>query len=145
MHDTQFLPHQRCRRPRVIIIALFLTSVLIVGCGQQDADRSASVQVPEFEDPRLVEGRSIWMGTCRACHLMGVAGAPAITDYASWEPRLVKGMAALYQGPIQGIKGEDGKYRMPPRAGNDRLSDYQIERAVDYMVAAVEEIRARQN
>lgn len=39
---------------------------------------------------------------------------------------------------MHGIKGEDGKYRMPPRAGNDRLSDEQIKRAADYMVAAVE-------
>jgi cytochrome c5 len=94
--------------------------------------------MPRFDDPALAEGRSVWMGTCRACHLLGVAGAPAVTDHANWQPRLAKGMPALYQGPIHGIKGEDGKYRMPPRAGNDRLSDEQIQRAADYMVAAVQ-------
>ena len=39
------------------------------------------------------------------------------------------------------IKGEDGKYTMPPRAGNSRLSDQQIQRAADYMVASVEYLR----
>jgi len=80
----------------------------------------------------------VWMNTCRACHLLGVAGAPAVTDYPNWEPRIAKGMRALYKGPLNGIKGENGKYKMPPRGGNNRLSDTQIERAAQYMVAAVE-------
>jgi cytochrome c5 len=61
-----------------------------------------------------------------------------VTDYANWQPRIAKGMGALYKGPINGIKGNDGKYKMPPRAGNDRLSDQQIKQAANYMVAAVE-------
>jgi cytochrome c5 len=113
--------------------ALLLTA-LLAGCGQQD---DAGIDMPEFDDPLLAEGRSVWMGTCRACHLLGVAGAPAVTDYANWEPRIAKGMAALYQGPLLGIKGENGQYKMPPRAGNDRLSDTQIKRAANYMVASV--------
>lgn len=145
MHDTLLTLGSDRARFRWALIAVLTVSLVLAGCSQEDTDGTSSLQVPEFDDPRLIEGRSIWMGTCRACHLLGVAGAPAVTDYASWEPRLAKGMTALYQGPIQGIKGEDGKYRMPPRAGNDRLSDHQIERAVDYMVAAVEEFRAKED
>ncbi|MGB5733111.1 MAG: c-type cytochrome [Thiohalocapsa sp.] len=115
-----------------------LISALVTGCGAQDSDTSTGPKMPRFADAALNEGRSVWMGTCRACHLLGVAGAPAVTDYANWEPRIAKGMQALYKGPINGIKGNDGKYKMPPRAGNDRLSDRQIEQAADYMVAAVE-------
>jgi cytochrome c5 len=94
--------------------------------------------MPRFADPVLAEGRSVWMGTCRACHLMGAAGAPAVTDYDNWEPRIAKGLRALFESPIHGIKGDDGKYKMPPRGGNDRLTDRQIEAAVEYMVASVE-------
>lgn len=114
-----------------------LSILLLAGCGPQ-GDDAADLKMPRFEDPILAEGRAVWMGTCRACHLLGVAGAPAVTDYDNWEPRIAKGMQALYQGPMHGIRGEDGKYKMPPRAGNDRLSDAQIKRAADYMVAAVE-------
>jgi cytochrome c5 len=115
-----------------------MLAISIGGCGPQGADSDTELEMPRFDDPSLAEGRSVWMGTCRACHLLGVAGAPAVTDYANWQPRIAKGIKALYKGPMQGIKGEDGKYRMPPRAGNDRLSDEQIKRAADYMVAAVE-------
>jgi cytochrome c5 len=114
-----------------------LLAVLLAGCGPQ-GNGATDIAMPRFEDPLLAEGRAVWMGTCRACHLLGVAGAPAVTDYPNWAPRIAKGMEALYKGPLQGIRGEDGKYRMPPRAGNDRLSDTQIKRAADYMVAAVE-------
>jgi cytochrome c5 len=94
--------------------------------------------MPRFADPVLAEGRSVWMGTCRACHLMGAAGAPAVTDFENWEPRIAKGIRTLFQSPIHGIKGDDGEYKMPPRGGNDRLTDRQIEAAVEYMVASVE-------
>lgn len=129
----------RTYRPAAGLAALLC--LLVTGCGPgDDAD---TVKMPRFEDPQLAEGRAVWMGTCRACHLLGVAGAPAVTDYANWEPRIARGMAALYKGPLLGIRGEDGKYKMPPRAGNDRLSDTQIKRAADYMVAAVEYLHAQ--
>ena len=94
--------------------------------------------MPRFPDPALADGRAVWMNTCRACHLLGAAGAPAVTDYANWAPRIAKGRSALYLGPLHGIQDATGAYKMPPRAGNDRLSDAQIESAVDYMLAAVE-------
>jgi cytochrome c5 len=112
-------------------------ALLLTGC-PGDPEPAAGFEMPRFADPVLAEGRSVWMGTCRACHLLGVAGAPAVTDYDNWQPRIAKGLRTLYKSPIHGIRGDDGKYRMPPRGGNDRLSDEQIERAVQYMVASVE-------
>ncbi len=117
---------------------LLMTATLIQGCGPGGSDPAAGFEMPRFADPVLAEGRSVWMGTCRACHLMGAAGAPAVTDYRDWEPRIAKGVRTLFQSPIHGIKGDDGKYRMPPRGGNERLTDRQIEAAVEYMVASVE-------
>lgn len=124
-----------------LITAAMAIAGLVGGCGAENSGSLDGPRMPRFNDAALAEGRSVWMGTCRACHLLGVAGAPAVTDYANWEPRIAKGMQALYKGPINGIKGESGKYKMPPRAGNDRLADSQIERAADYMVASVEYLR----
>jgi cytochrome c5 len=128
------------KHPLITAPAILLT-VLAAGCGPRDT--GADIEMPRFEDPQLAEGRAVWMGTCRACHLLGVAGAPGVTDYANWEPRIAKGMQALYEGPLLGIKDGQGAYRMPPRAGNDRLSDTQIRRAADYMVAAVRYLQAQ--
>ena len=128
------MPHKKL----AIIAATMTLASLFSGCGAQDGSTTEGPEMPHFDNVVLAEGRSVWMGTCRACHLLGIAGAPAVTDYANWEPRIAKGMQALYKGPINGIKGDHGKYKMPPRAGNNRLSDSQIERAADYMVASVE-------
>jgi cytochrome c5 len=93
--------------------------------------------MPRFDEVQLAKGRGIWMGTCRNCHLLGTSGAPAVDDYAAWAPRIEKGEQALYQSALNGIKGQDGKYRMPPRGGNAQLKDEQVRQAVDYMVASV--------
>ncbi|WP_323684170.1 c-type cytochrome [Lamprobacter sp.] len=116
----------------------FITAAVTQGCGPGSSEPAAGFEMPRFADPVLAEGRSVWMGTCRACHLLGAASAPAVTDYANWEPRIAKGLQTLFNGPMHGIKGEDGQYKMPPRGGNDRLTDRQIEVAVEYMVASVE-------
>ena len=49
-----------------------------------------------------------------------------------------KGRTALFASALNGIKGADGNYRMPPRGGNPQLQDKQVRQAVDYMLAAVE-------
>lgn len=80
------------------------------------------------------------MGTCRNCHLLGISGAPAVTDYPAWKPRIAKGQGELYRSALNGVKGADGKFRMPPRGGNAQLEDEQVRLAVDYMVRAVEKL-----
>jgi cytochrome c5 len=115
-------------------------AIAVAGCGNggpQDAG-----QVPVFEEAPLASGRAIWMQTCRNCHLAGVAGAPALRDYAAWQPRVTKGREALYASAINGIPDAAGGWRMPPRGGNPALSDEQVMRAVDYTLAAVEKLEA---
>lgn len=111
---------------------------LLAGCGERPQESGAVPDMPRFAEERLAKGRAIWMGTCRNCHLLGVSGAPAVTDSAAWAPRIEKGASALHQSALNGIKGDDGKFRMPPRGGNDRLKDEDVRQAVDYMVASVE-------
>lgn len=130
---THSIPIRRLSAGLLILIASS-----IQGCGPGNPEPAAGFEMPRFADPVLAEGRSVWMGTCRACHLMGAGGAPAVTDFQNWEPRIARGVRALFESPIHGIKGEDGKYKMPPRGGNERLTDRQIEAAVEYMVASVE-------
>jgi cytochrome c5 len=93
--------------------------------------------MPRFNEAELAKGRGIWMGTCRNCHLLGISGAPAVTDTLAWNPRISKGKSALYQSAINGILDDAGEYRMPPRGGNPQLKNEQVRQAVDYMLAAV--------
>lgn len=75
------------------------------------------------------------MQDCRNCHSTGVAGALAIGDAEAWREHRDKGTATLYQDAISDIPKDQG-WSMPPRGGVDRLSDAEVCRAVDYMLAA---------
>ncbi len=122
--------------------ALAGLGLLLAACGDSTSERSAGPEMPRFEGAELGLGRGVWMQTCRNCHLLGVSGAPAVTDYAAWSPRLEKGKPALYASALNGRTGPSGN-QMPPRGGNAQLSDQQVKRAVDYMVAAVEHFHER--
>ena len=105
------------------------------------SDEPAGTALPAFDQPELAQGKNTWMQVCRNCHLTGVAGAPAIDDAEAWQPRLAKGKSTLYQNAISGIPQGQG-WSMPPKGGVDRLSDAEVRRAVDYMLAAQAEIAA---
>jgi cytochrome c5 len=108
---------------------------LLAACGED----SPKIEVPSFAEAELQQGRATWMQVCRNCHLLGVAGAPALADYAAWQSRLARDRQSLYENAIDGIRGDNG-WRMPPRGGNDALSDGDVKRAVDFMLAAVEQL-----
>ena len=121
--------------------ALLASSLLLMACsGEDPSGQGAAPEMPRFSEEALGKGRGIWMGTCRNCHLLGISEAPAVTDFTAWQPRIAKGRPALYQSALNGIKGPDGAYRMPPRGGNPQLKDEQVRLAVDYMVASVKEL-----
>jgi cytochrome c5 len=96
----------------------------------------AAQKFPEFADARLKQGRAIWLGNCEVCHAQDLAGAPLVTNKAAWAPRVAKGKDALYKSALGGLTGPKGT-QMPPRGGNDKLTDDQVRAAVDYMVAIV--------
>jgi cytochrome c5 len=129
------------RLKRLSALALVAASLGISGCGDEQQERTSGADMPTFPDDALIAGRGVWKQTCRACHLTGIAGAPAVSDFAQWEVRLQKGNEALFQSVRNGIRGDDGKYRMPPRGGNDRLTDEQIRLALGYKIAAIEALR----
>lgn len=115
-----------------------LLATLLSACGEQDSKILKSSNMPRLSDTGLVQGRSVWMGTCKNCHLLGVAGAPAVTDHEAWSQRIAKGKQALYNSALTGVRDNQDEILMPPRGGNPRLSDEQVKKAVDYMVASVQ-------
>lgn len=90
---------------------------------------------PQFDEPRLVAGRAIWLGTCSACHGNPDADAPQLGDRSDWAPRVARGVESLYASALGGRSGPGGTV-MPPRGGNPALSDDQVRTAVDYMIRA---------
>jgi len=123
----------RVLRAAPAAVALAAASVF----GSLAASPAAAAQkFPEFPDPRLKLGRAVWLQTCEACHANDLAGAPLVTNKAAWAPRLAKGREALYKSALNGLTGPKGT-QMPPRGGNDKLTDDQVRTAVDYMTAVV--------
>lgn len=120
---------------RAVLIAVLLVAACQRGTPAPPPAATAAVQPPQFDDPHLAAGRAVWIGTCKGCHDIGVAGAPKLGDADAWAPRIAKGMQTLYAHALQGYFGPGGTM-MPARGGNDRLSDQDVTAAVDYMVAA---------
>jgi len=119
---------------RLGVLLTAVAAALVLGAFA--ASPALAQKFPDFPDPRLKQGRAIWLGTCEACHANDVAGAPLVTNKAAWAPRLAKGKDALYKSALGGLTGPKGT-QMPPRGGNDKLTDDQVKAAVDYMAAIV--------
>lgn len=85
-------------------------------------------------DSHLEPGRQIWLATCASCHGYGIAGAPIPMRIRDWMTRVEKSKTELYSHAINGFFGPGDTY-MPPKGGNDNLSNKDVERAVDYMLA----------
>lgn len=93
-------------------------------------------RLPSPDAPFLAEGRSVWEGTCMACHGGNKAtGAPKITATRKWQPRIAQGLPVLIEHATQGFIGKSYA-EMPPRGGNPDLSDTDIAQAVTFMVWA---------
>jgi cytochrome c5 len=131
---------RRIPSPTPAAALALLSLMLLTGCGE--SDKAAVPEMPRLENSPAGAGRSVWMGTCRNCHLTGVGGAPAVTSAAEWERRLAKGKEQLLQSVLQGVNAPDGSVRMPPRGGNAQLTDEQVKAALEYKLAAIEALRS---
>jgi cytochrome c5 len=58
-------------------------------------------------------------------------GAPKTGDAVAWKALVAKGRDVLYDHAINGFSD---KGKMPPRGGNDALTDDEVKAAVDYML-----------
>lgn len=73
-------------------------------------------------------GEEIVKTVCAACHATGAAGAPKVGDKAGWGPIAKKGLNGMLATAIKGVKA------MPPRGGGADLTDYELARAIVFMV-----------
>ncbi len=78
-------------------------------------------------------GTEVFEGTCKACHGLGIAGAPKAGDHTAWAPRIAKGKATLYEHALKGFTGTAGV--MPAKGGRTDLSDDLIKQAVDHIIS----------
>jgi cytochrome c5 len=78
--------------------------------------------------PPARSGKSVVDTVCASCHATGAGGAPRIGDVAAWRARVEQGLTALTSHALQGLRS------MPPHRGHAGLSDFEVARAVVYMV-----------
>ena len=101
------------------------------------AARIAPVGKVEFGEPGAAgaarTGEEMVKAVCGACHIPGVAGAPKIGDKAQWAARTKAGLNAMVAEAIKGITVK-GALVMPPRGGASDASDFEVARAIVYMV-----------
>lgn len=88
---------------------------------------AATVVAVSFKD-----GGEVYEGACKACHGLGIAGAPKSGDPAAWAPRIAKGKNTLYEHAIKGFTGPAGI--MPAKGGRTDVSDDLVKAAVDHMI-----------
>ena len=101
--------------------------------GAEAASGAAEVASADAGDGR--SGEQIFDTYCTTCHapaMAGAIGAPAYGSAEAWEPRIAKGMEALYESTYNGLNA------MPARGLCTDCSDAELRRTVDYMVDAAE-------
>lgn len=100
--------------------------------GEQRADAAAAPAVVEPVAEELT-GAQVYNNACGACHTNGIGGAPKLGSASAWEPRVAQGMEILRSHAINGYQGNAGY--MPAKGGNLGLSDEEVYRAIDYILA----------
>lgn len=73
-------------------------------------------------------GKEVVDSVCSKCHATGAQGAPKIGDKQAWSKRASQGLSSLTDHALTGIR------QMPSHGGSPDLTDFEIKRAVTYMV-----------
>ena len=97
--------------PRFFLLTL---TVLLAASAAQAAERT---------------GKQVYRTACVECHASGSYGAPRFGSKADWQPRIAKGMDALYDSALNGHEIMPAKNEV-----KGAISDNEIRAAVDYMV-----------
>jgi len=73
-------------------------------------------------------GQQVVIEICAKCHVTGEMNAPKIGDTAAWSKRTEQGLTGLTAHALNGIRN------MPAHGGSPGLSDFEIQKAITYMV-----------
>lgn len=111
---------KKCKDPESVKI----TSEPAIATLEKDESIAATEAVVEG-------GEKIYQQACQMCHAAGVAGSPMTGDVAAWAGRIEQGRDKLLHNAIQGIG------IMPPRGGQNQLSDDEVASAVDFLIQQV--------
>ena len=80
------------------------------------------------EPGRQRSGKEVVDEVCIKCHGTGAQGAPRIGDRAAWKKRSSRGLTTLTQSALKGVRN------MPPHGARFDLTDFELKRAITYMV-----------
>lgn len=105
--------------------SLSFTAFLATGLGTLAMSLPAAAQ-----NSPASPGLAIFNQNCAMCHVPGLANSPKLGDKDAWAPRLATGREALLRSASL------GKGMMPARGGNPKLTDTELEAALDYLMAA---------
>lgn len=131
--DQQFF--DRFKRLLGIFIGVAVGQVALADPEEPDAMQTAPISTPEAVATPLT-GPEVYNAVCVACHAApGIGGAPALGDGDAWAARIAQGMDTLIEHTLNGFSGTAGI--MPRKGGRTDLSDEEIIRAIEFMVAQV--------
>jgi cytochrome c5 len=112
-----------------LLVVLFLTTVVpLARAKDAHAGKKNAATRGEF----YVLGRRVYEKACAKCHRNGIAGAPKLGDRDAWSFRLAQGTTTLVRHAIDGYMCNRGV--LPPRGGDQYLTDREISAATSYMV-----------
>jgi cytochrome c5 len=90
----------------------------------------AQLAYKDAKAPKVYQtGEAVYKSVCMTCHDAGLAGAPKMGDAGAWADRIKTGFDSLVGSVIK------GKGTMAARGGNPDLEDFEIQRAVHFMMA----------
>ncbi len=124
----------------VLIFMVALGGFLLSSCGgnaQKSGKSKATATKTKTKTEKtyvanIENGKKVYNKVCIACHMTGVAGAPALKDKTRWEEIAAKGMKQLHHDAINGFTGKHGV--MPARGSCTDCSDQDLYDAVAYML-----------
>ena len=111
-------------------ISLFLFSACSPA-KQPGTEESSKSREEVVAKQKLAAGKTVYEKNCAGCHDAGVADAPKPGDKAAWEKRMTQGMDVIIKKSIEGFEGNAGM--MPPKGGNESLTDEEVSNAVSFM------------
>ena len=96
---------------------------------------STEVLITELADVRnTISGENIYKNNCMACHgADGKGGFSGVPDFTGPNSRLSKNNSELLSNIINGFQSKGSLMPMPPRGGNNQLSDVDLNAALIYI------------
>ncbi len=137
----------------LFITLIAFSGLILTSCGGGDSAKTTTTKAKEEvkktesakKEPAKTEtvdaskvqgnaekGKEVYTKTCVACHLKGVAGAPALDNKEEWTKRAGQGMNTLLEHAIKGFQGETGV--MPPKGTCNDCSDADLKSAIMFML-----------